>query len=145
MQFHQNQKGMSLEAKFPDITGGFLAFTVLFNTFVAVILYCLISLKLPTPFLGLAIERKQSSSRLRDLNKCLYKRIMLTGLILPSDGGGRGGGTPRGGGMGRGRGRGRGGRDMSLISQTVRICQGPYKGELAISRVQTSNSHNSTQ
>ena len=32
--------------------------------------------------------------------------------------------------MGRGRGRGRGGRDMSLISQTVRISQGPYKGKI---------------
>uniref|UniRef100_A0A7N8XYC3 Transcription elongation factor SPT5 n=1 Tax=Mastacembelus armatus TaxID=205130 RepID=A0A7N8XYC3_9TELE len=37
-------------------------------------------------------------------------------------GGGRGGG---GGGMGRGRGR----RDNELIGQTVRISQGPYKGE----------------
>ena len=34
--------------------------------------------------------------------------------------------------MGRGRGRGRGGRDMSLISQTVRISQGPYKGNLLL-------------
>lgn len=34
----------------------------------------------------------------------------------------RGGG---GGGMGRGRGR----RDNELIGQTVRICQGPYKGQ----------------
>ena len=32
--------------------------------------------------------------------------------------------------MGRGRGRGgRGGRDPTLISQTVRISMGPYKGE----------------
>ena len=37
--------------------------------------------------------------------------------------------------MGRGRGRGRGGRDMSLISQTVRISQGPYKGNLLLKRV----------
>ena len=43
-------------------------------------------------------------------------------------GGGAGGRGAQRGGMGRGRGRGRGGRDMSLISQTVRISQGPYKG-----------------
>ena len=45
-------------------------------------------------------------------------------------GGGAGGRGAQRGGMGRGRGRGRGGRDMSLISQTVRISQGPYKGKL---------------
>ena len=43
-------------------------------------------------------------------------------------GGGAGGRGAQRGGMGRGRGRG--GRDMSLISQTVRISQGPYKGKL---------------
>lgn len=46
---------------------------------------------------------------------------------LTGGGGGGGRGGPRGG-MGRGRGRGYGGRDMTLISQTVRISQGPYKG-----------------
>ncbi|XP_035670800.1 transcription elongation factor SPT5-like [Branchiostoma floridae] len=46
----------------------------------------------------------------------------------PSSGGGdRGGG---GGGQGRGRGRAR--RDMELIGQTVRICQGPYKGYIGM-------------
>uniref|UniRef100_A0A8D3BPX7 Transcription elongation factor SPT5 n=1 Tax=Scophthalmus maximus TaxID=52904 RepID=A0A8D3BPX7_SCOMX len=40
-------------------------------------------------------------------------------------GGERGGGGGGGGGMGRGRGR----RDNELIGQTVRISQGPYKGE----------------
>lgn len=49
-------------------------------------------------------------------------------LVDLTGGGGAGGrGAPRGG-MGRGRGRGYGGRDMTLISQTVRISQGPYKG-----------------
>ena len=51
---------------------------------------------------------------------------------FPAGGGAGGRGSPRGG-MGRGRGRGRGGRDISLISQTVRISQGPYKGETAAS------------
>ena len=41
--------------------------------------------------------------------------------------------------MGRGRGRGRGGRDMSLISQTVRISQGPYKGNLLLKRVRKTS------
>lgn len=43
--------------------------------------------------------------------------------------GGGGGGGDRGG-RGRGRGRG-GGRDRSLIGQTIKITQGPYKGEAA--------------
>lgn len=41
----------------------------------------------------------------------------------------RGGGGGGGGGAGRGRGRGRGSRDTTIITQTVRICQGPYKGK----------------
>ncbi|XP_048581601.1 transcription elongation factor SPT5 isoform X2 [Nematostella vectensis] len=48
---------------------------------------------------------------------------------------GGGGGNVRGGGQSPravGRGRGRGGRDTSLIMQTVRICQGPYKGYIGI-------------
>ncbi|XP_057297763.1 transcription elongation factor SPT5-like [Hydractinia symbiolongicarpus] len=45
-------------------------------------------------------------------------------------GGGFGGGRGRGGG-GRGRGRG-GGRDTSLIGETVRIAQGPFKGYIGI-------------
>lgn len=40
------------------------------------------------------------------------------------DGGGRGGG--------RGRGQGKSGRDTSLIGQTIRIAQGPYKGYIGI-------------
>ncbi|CAH3030076.1 unnamed protein product [Porites evermanni] len=56
----------------------------------------------------------------------------ITSPAREGAGGGAGGrGAPRGG-MGRGRGRGRGGRDMSLISQTVRISQGPYKGYVGI-------------
>ncbi|XP_068702308.1 transcription elongation factor SPT5-like [Montipora capricornis] len=56
----------------------------------------------------------------------------ITSPARDGGGGGAGGrGAPRGG-MGRGRGRGRGGRDMSLISQTVRISQGPYKGYVGI-------------
>lgn len=59
------------------------------------------------------------------LNKLLTFCFYLTG-------GGGGGGTPgqsprHGGGGGRGRGRG-GGRDQSIIGQTVRIAQGPFKG-----------------
>ena len=50
-------------------------------------------------------------------------------MFVLSAGGGAGGRGGQRGGMGRGRGRGRGGRDMSLISQTVRISQGPYKGK----------------
>ncbi|KAK2568278.1 Transcription elongation factor SPT5 [Acropora cervicornis] len=56
-------------------------------------------------------------------------------ITSPARDGGGGGGGGRGGprgGMGRGRGRGYGGRDMTLISQTVRISQGPYKGYVGI-------------
>lgn len=42
------------------------------------------------------------------------------------------GGNFGGGGGGRGRGRGKVGRDMSLIGQTIRIAQGPYKGYIGI-------------
>lgn len=44
--------------------------------------------------------------------------------IICNLGGGAGGAA-----RGRGRGRGRGARDNSLIGQTVRIAQGPFKGE----------------
>lgn len=57
-----------------------------------------------------------------DRSSSLFSLVDLAG-----GGGGGGRGGPRGG-MGRGRGRGYGGRDMALISQTVRISQGPYKG-----------------
>ncbi|KAK3743846.1 hypothetical protein QZH41_011853, partial [Actinostola sp. cb2023] len=60
-------------------------------------------------------------------------------IIIIISGGGRGqsprvgaGGGGGGGGGGRGRGRGRGGRDITIITQTVRICQGPYKGYIGI-------------
>ena len=43
-----------------------------------------------------------------------------------------GGGGGGGGGGGRGRGRGKSGRDTSLIGQTIRIAQGPYKGYIGI-------------
>ena len=49
-------------------------------------------------------------------------RCDVTGIIY-NLGGGAGGAT-----RGRGRGRGRGARDNSLIGQTVRIAQGPFKG-----------------
>ena len=48
-------------------------------------------------------------------------------------GGGGGGGGAGGGGGGMGRGRGR--RDNDLIGQTVRISQGPYKGERHKTRI----------
>lgn len=51
----------------------------------------------------------------------------MTSFVVLAGGGGGGGRGGHRGGMGRGRGRG--GRDMSLISKTVRISQGPYKGK----------------
>lgn len=62
----------------------------------------------------------------------IFKRHLLTAIFVLIAGGGAGNRGGQRGGMGRGRGRGRGGRDMSLISQTVRISQGPYKGKLSI-------------
>ena len=58
-------------------------------------------------------------------------RISLASPSHPSSGGGGG----RGGGAGRGRGGGGDRRDRDLIGQTVRIIQGPYKGEVYISTV----------
>ncbi|XP_039248300.2 transcription elongation factor SPT5-like isoform X1 [Styela clava] len=46
-----------------------------------------------------------------------------------NDSGGGGGGNFGGGG---GRGRGRGQRDTSIIGQTVRVRQGPYKGHIGV-------------
>lgn len=46
------------------------------------------------------------------------------------EGGGGGGGASGGGGRGRGRGEDR--RNSGLIGQTVRIVQGPYKGEVIL-------------
>ncbi|XP_031557165.1 transcription elongation factor SPT5-like [Actinia tenebrosa] len=60
-------------------------------------------------------------------------RIMSPARDTSGGGSMRGGlRSPRMGVGGRGRGRGRGGRDSSIISQTVRICQGPYKGYIGI-------------
>lgn len=57
------------------------------------------------------------------LNLCFS--VIFNFYLCPSSGGQqRGGGGGGGGGMGRGRGR----RDNELIGQTVRISQGPYKG-----------------
>jgi hypothetical protein len=53
----------------------------------------------------------------------------LSSPAHPSSGGGGGGGGASGGG-GRGRGRGEDRRNSGLIGQTVRIVQGPYKGEV---------------
>ncbi|XP_077978109.1 transcription elongation factor SPT5-like [Glandiceps talaboti] len=57
-----------------------------------------------------------------------YMSPRISSPAHPSSGGTRGG---RGGGQG-GAGRGRGRRDNELIGQTVRICQGPFKGYIGI-------------
>lgn len=54
----------------------------------------------------------------------------ITSPARDGPGGGVGGASPRG--RGGGRGRGRGARDNSLIGQTVRIAQGPFKGYIGI-------------
>ena len=60
----------------------------------------------------------------------MYSHTIALCLLL----GGAGGGTsPSGrGGGGFGRGRGRPGRDTALIGKTIRISQGPYKGNVAL-------------
>ena len=55
--------------------------------------------------------------------------LLTASFVVLAGGGGGGRGGQRGG---MGRGRGRGGRDMTLISKTVRISQGPYKGKYGI-------------
>ena len=81
---------------------------------------------------GLEGHYLEDDARIKEIldssSHSIFKNIaLMTSFVVLAGGGGGGGRGGHRGGMGRGRGRG--GRDMSLISKTVRISQGPYKGK----------------
>jgi len=87
--------------------------------------------------LQLAGGGKNASNVMSGVGGTGYMSPRISSPARDGPGGGGGGVTPnrspRGGGGGGGRGRGRGGgRDQTIIGQTVRIAQGPFKGYIGI-------------